>query len=149
MFREHLLLARFPKRSFLAYQASLNSNADSEPSYSFIEPMDNFFSARKFFIDKRAPKTLQFAVLNVINACSPNSILSLNEALETLTLAEEIVDAVGSDDKRSWIKIGKNLGTAKNLYGKIPRPDIDTSLQCAVRNRKCAASYISSSVYRH
>lgn len=108
--------------------------ASTLPSASdavLIEPADDFHLARKYFVGKRASTTFNLAVFRVISACSVNSDLSLDGALETLRLSEDIINALRGDDKKAWI--ASNTGRAKKLYEKILRPDIDSSLQCAVR----------------
>lgn len=95
-----------------------------------MELTDDCCPARKYFVGKKAPTTFNLAVFRVISACSANSGLGLDGALETLRLSERIISALGSDDRRAWI--AGNIGRAKKLYEKILRPDIDSSLQCAV-----------------
>ena len=108
-----------------------NSTSISSAKASSAETGNIFTPARRFFCDKKAPKSLQMAVLNVINVCSANSSLGLSEALDIMTLSEEIINAIGSHDKKSWVT--NNLPKIRNLYGKMLRKDIDTTLQYAVR----------------
>lgn len=95
-----------------------------------MEPVDEFCPARKYFVGKRATTTINLAVFRVVSACSANSDLGLDGALETLRLSKCIINALGSDDRKAWL--AGNIGRAKKLYEKILRPDIDSSLQCAV-----------------
>ena len=97
---------------------------------------DCYSPARKYFVGKRAFKTLDLTILKVINACSRNSSLSIQEAEETLTLAGQVVETLDSQDKR--IRLEKNSQMLRNLFGKILRSDIDTTLQVRVcRDLSC------------
>ena len=128
-FANLLCLAVLAKFASLPCNASAKSSMAMEDSV-LNEPVEDRFSpARKYFTGKRAQTTLNLAVLKVINACSPKSELKLNEAMETLNLSREIIDAVRSDDKQFWMS--KNQLKAKKLYEKIVRPGIHKSLQCA------------------
>lgn len=125
------VLAKFASRS--DGQTGENSPENRLPFVSdavLIDPADNFLPARKYFNGKRALTTFNLAIFRVISACSANSGLSLDGALETLRLAEGIINAFCSDDRRAWT--ANNIGRAKKLYEKILRPDIDSELRCAV-----------------
>ena len=123
------ILAKFASRS---PDWSTKNSLTSKPSNITIFPRQTNESsaARKYFIDNRAPKTFDLAVLKAINACSHNSNLRHSEALEILMLSGEIISMVSLEDRR--IRIDKNRGMIKNLHGKILRPDIDANLQSAV-----------------
>ena len=87
-------------------------------------------SAKQFFTSKRACKTLDLVVLKVILACSCSCSLPSSEITESLKISEEIVDAVGKDEKRIWIL--KNSTKVRKLHEKILRPDINIGVRCAV-----------------
>ena len=127
------VLAKFASRSPSAQTQALPRTRTLCPSGDTTpeETGAQFSHAQKYFVGKRATKTFDLAVLKAINACSSSSTLSLVEALETLTLSEEIVDALNIEDKRSRIK--KNGAMIRNLHGKLLRSDINTSLQATVR----------------
>lgn len=68
----------------------------------------------------------------VILACSRNGTLTVSEAVESLKCAEEIVDEMGSNEKKTWLL--KNGPRVKKLYEKVLRQDIAAVVQCAVRS---------------
>jgi len=125
------VLAMFASRSKERTGESIPANNLHFTSGAVLmEPTDDFSPARKYFVGKRALTTFNLAVFRVISVCSVNSDLRLDGALETLRLSQDIINALCSDDKKVWI--ANNIGRAKKLYEKILRPDIDSSLQCAV-----------------
>lgn len=87
-------------------------------------------SAKQFFTSKRACKTLDLVVLKAIMACSCSCSLPSSEIIESLKISEEIVDAVGKDEKRIWML--KNSIKIRKLHEKILRPDINIGVRCAV-----------------
>lgn len=86
--------------------------------------------AKHFFTAKRASKTLDLVVLKVILACSGGCSLASSEIIESLKISQEIVDAVGKDEKRMWMS--KNSIKCRKLHEKTLRPDIDVGVRCAV-----------------
>ena len=90
----------------------------------------NYNSAKHFFTAKRASKTLDLVVLKVILACSRSCSLSSSEIIESLRISEEIVDAIGNEEKRTWML--KNSTKSRKLHEKILRPGIDIGVRCAV-----------------
>lgn len=86
--------------------------------------------AKHFFTAKRASKTLDLVVLKVILACSGSCSLPSSEIIESLKISEEIVNAVGKDEKRIWMS--KNSIKCRKLHEKILRPEIDAGVRCAV-----------------
>ncbi|KAL9127167.1 MAG: hypothetical protein Q9217_003900 [Psora testacea] len=113
----------------LAVLAKLVSRASTDSS------SDNYilFGAQQsFFGGRRASKTLDHIVLKVILACSKNCPLAPNDAITSVELSEEIVDAIDVNERDAWIV--KNTAKTKKLCEKILRPDIETELQCAALN---------------
>ncbi len=87
-------------------------------------------AAKHFFTAKRGSKTLDLVVLKVILACSRSCSLPSSEIIESLKISEEIVDAVGKEEKRIWMT--KNGTKSRKLHEKVLRPDIDIGVRCAV-----------------
>lgn len=127
------VLAKFAARpcDALAKGLSASKGLPTMEGTILTEPFNIFSPARKFFFGVKTQKTLNLVVLKVIKAFSRNSSLKLSEALQTSSLSQEIIDAVCTDDKQCWMI--KNQAKMRNLYEKILRPEIDVSLQCAVR----------------
>ena len=111
-----------------------SDNISSPDASPLNEPISKLLgssgSAKQFFTSKRAGKTLDLVVLKAILACSCSCVLSSSEIIESLKISEEIVDAVGKEEKRTWILT--NGIKIRKLGGKILRPDIDVGIQCAV-----------------
>ncbi|KAI9785649.1 MAG: hypothetical protein M1816_008272 [Peltula sp. TS41687] len=102
--------------------AELNDN-DSHRQLDVL----NIGSIEKFFNELKGPKTIQLVVLRVISACSDSSQTSLHDALETLSLAIEIVNTVEPTIKRKWIEA--NDVTIQKLRDKISRATLPLELQ--------------------
>lgn len=100
---------------------------------------DIFLPARKFFSARRAPKTLDLAVIKAITVCSQSCQFSSREMVESLRLSGEIVDAFQSHEKCAWLS--KNIGKMKKLHEKISRPGIDLNVQCEVCRSKLGTFY--------
>ena len=132
------VLAKFASRPCHPLTEDI-SCLQSSTDTGFAKSTDGFLPSRRYFVGKRARKTFDLAVLRVINACSRNSALCPSEALETLTLSGEVIHFLDRDDKK--YRIDKNGGMIKNLYGKVLRPDIDPSLQCAVSDKNPVAYF--------
>lgn len=104
---------------------------DASPSNKLASALVvSYGSAAQFFTAKRAFKTLDLVVLKVILACSRSCSLPSSEITESLKVSEEIVDAVGKDEKRIWML--KNSIKTRKLYEKVLRPDINIGVRCAV-----------------
>ncbi|KAL6713534.1 hypothetical protein ACLMJK_008999, partial [Lecanora helva] len=88
---------------------------------------EKFGHARKYFTGKRAQKTLDVAVLKVINSCSSRGAPNLHEALEILTLARKVIEAIEFDDKQTWMSI--NQVKVQKLHEKIGRAELNRNLQ--------------------
>ena len=104
--------------------ATLSRRQDVPPSEDPYQP------ARQFFTAKRASKTLDLVVLKVILSCSRNCSLRLDEVMESLSLSQEIIDAVPCSERSSWME--RNGGKVRKLSEKILRHDIDREVECAV-----------------
>ena len=89
-------------------------------------------TARQFFAATRAGKTLDHITLKVILACSQNCPLTPDDAIESVMLSEEIVNAVESTERQTWIV--KSTTKMKKLCEKMLRPDIAPELKCAALN---------------
>ncbi len=123
----------------VASQAVMNStasdgscmpNATSSRIQDEPPSSDRYQSSRQFFTAKRASKTLDLVVLKVILSCSRSCSLRLDEVMESLSLSQEIIDAVPCSERSSWME--RNSGKVKKLSEKILRHDIDRELECAV-----------------
>jgi len=90
-----------------------------------------YHTIQQFFGQKRAPKTLDLVVLRVIFACSNSSSLSSDDALESVKLAKEIIDAMERQQKDVWIK--SNGSKVRKMFEKVLRTDICPELQSMVR----------------
>lgn len=93
---------------------------------------ERYKAAQQFFNTGRASKTLDLIVLKVIFACSGSCDLCPSDIVESLTLSEEILDAISVDEKKSWML--KNSAKGKKLYEKILRSDIKQDVQHTVRS---------------
>src|SRR5579862_7931165 len=82
-----------------------SGSADGGGTFSL---MSAFSSAQ------RAPKTIELVVFQVISACSSNSSLSGDEALENVQLATVIMDAIEPSLKDAWVKA--NGRVMRKLY---------------------------------
>ena len=85
--------------------------------------------ARQFFSTKKAPKTLDLVVLKAILVCANSSDLNHFQAVDSLKLAREIVNAIGSDEKKCWIQ--NNFSKIKKLYEKVTRQSCDHVVRIA------------------
>ena len=124
------VLARFACRPRNSAVTAQSNNVGSPAEEGGPRTADRYVSARKLFEAKRAPKTLDLAVIRAITACSESCTLSPNEISESLILSGDIVNAFGCDEKQGWA--AKNIGKVKKLHKKILRADIDPDVQCAV-----------------
>ncbi|KAH0562962.1 hypothetical protein GP486_002475 [Trichoglossum hirsutum] len=103
-------------------RSSISSvGSDSSPAEKRFGLIQGFFSAQK------ASKTIDLVVLRVISACSSNSNLSSDEALEDVQLATVIMDAVEPGLRGAWVK--SNGRTVRKLYEKVLRRGIANLLQ--------------------
>ena len=88
---------------------------------------DPYQSARQFFTAKRALKTLDLVVLRAILASSGS--MAIPQAIESLQLAVEIINAVTPSEKMMWVE--KNIAKLKKLVEKVSQPNIDHNVQLA------------------
>lgn len=98
------------------------------------ESADRFLPARKLFSSRRAPKTLDLAVIKSITACSQSCQLSTPEIVETLRLSREIVEAFDKKEKSSWL--AGNVGKTRKLCEKSLRPELGATVQCEVGRKR-------------
>ena len=85
---------------------------------------------RKYFNIRRASKTLDLVVLGVIEACSSSFSLNCCEAIESLSLAQEIVRVVTYDERVCWLK--KSGPKTRKLFEKVLRQDTKAEVRLAV-----------------
>jgi hypothetical protein len=85
----------------------------------------------EFFTGKRAPKTVQLMVLNVIYACSESSRSSAENAVESVSLAIQIISTVASAVRAEWVRGSPKV--MQKLYEKASKLDLPTELQLKVR----------------
>lgn len=102
---------------------SVNSTIRTEQPFRYN-------TIEQFFNQKRALKTLDLVVLRVIFACSNSSNLSLEDSVESLKLAREIIDAVSDEEKGLWL--GSNGPKVRKLYEKVLRVGLAQDLQSLV-----------------
>lgn len=127
------VLAKFASRPRSSLDVYIPSIPSSPVDGSLITVADRYVSARKLFEDKRAPKTLDLAVIRAITACSESCSLNATDIGESLKLSGEIVEAFDCREKQAWA--AKNGGKIKKLHRKILRTDIDPETQCEVLSR--------------
>lgn len=126
----------------LAIFAALCSNKDvrdatgdsmsSQGSQSIVEYVVDgrghiYDSARKFFNANKAHKTLELVILRASWSCSGN--LGPTDAIASLGLVKDILDAIAIEQKIEWAK--NNMSKVRKLYDKIRRPDIDHRMRIA------------------
>jgi len=106
------------------------SDATSTRNHDVSELNDRYHAARQFFTVKRASKTLDLVVLKVILSCLKICSLRRDEVMKSLKLSEEIIDAVPSGERSSWMD--RNVVKIKKLSDKILHHDLDRVTKCAV-----------------
>ena len=111
---------------------SLSPNLGSAlPSEAVLpDEVRRYDNIRKYFNARRGTKTLDLVVLRVIEACSSSFSLKCCEAVESLSLAQEIVRVVDNAERVSWLK--KNGSKTRKLFEKILRQDINVEIRLAV-----------------
>jgi len=114
---EHLLL----NNSFYVTQELLAST-QPVPSRWDANAMSEFFTG-----SGKAHKTLQLVVLRVLEACRNHAGSSLATSLETLSLANELVDAFPVDVRSSWC--AANTATVLRLQQKALNANTDACLR--------------------
>ncbi|KAI9788182.1 MAG: hypothetical protein M1835_002402 [Candelina submexicana] len=97
---------------------------------SVFEPIQQFFGP------KRAPKTMQLVMLRVIYTCSGSGTLTSVEALESVRLAKEIMDAIEPSVRDAWLQ--SNGPLARKMNDKVLRSAIAPDL------RLMALDFVSS-----
>lgn len=119
-------------------------DATSTRNQDVSESNDRYHAARQFFTAKRASKTLDLVVLKVILSCSKVCSLRRDEVMESLKLSEEIVDAVSSGERSSWMD--RNAAKVKKLSDKILHHDLDGDTQCAVGSVDWSVTALADSI---
>ena len=94
------------------------------------DPSSRYRTIQQFFNQKRAMKTLDLVVLRVIFACSDSSNLSLEDSVESLQLANEIIGAIDIEEKGHWLR--DNGPKIRKLYEKVLRVGLARELQSLV-----------------
>ncbi|KAL9021841.1 MAG: hypothetical protein Q9185_000968 [Variospora sp. 1 TL-2023] len=69
------------------------------------------------YLSKRAAKTLDLVVLKIIFVCSKSCTLTASEVIESLRLSQEIINAIDTADRRSWMVNDK--GKLRKLVEKV------------------------------
>jgi len=105
-------------------------DATSTRNHDVSELNDRYHAARQFFTAKRASKTLDLVVLKVILSCSKICSLRRDEVMESLKLSEEIIDAIPSGERSSWMD--RNVVKIKKLSNKVLHHDLDRVTKCVV-----------------
>ncbi|KAK0509858.1 hypothetical protein JMJ35_007252 [Cladonia borealis] len=126
------VLAKFASRPCNPSDLQMPNIQSSPIDRNSMAVADRYVSARKLFEDKRAPKTLDLAVIRAITACSESCALSATDIAESLKLSGEIVEAFDCREKQAWV--AKNGGKVKKLHQKILRTDIAPEIQCQALN---------------
>lgn len=141
------ILANLATREITSSTASdglTSPDATSTRNQDVSESNDRYHPARQFFTAKRASKTLDLVVLKVILSCSKTCSLRRDEVMESLKLSEEIVDAVSSDERSSWID--RNAAKVKKLSDKILQHDLDRDTKCAVGSVEWSVTVLADSI---
>lgn len=128
------IFARFLPGPSPVYRTSEtpSPNLDAAPSSVAVLPNEarRYDKIRKYFNARRASKTLDLVVLRVVEACSSSFSLKCCEAVESLSLAQEIVRVVDNAERVSWLK---NSGPmTRKLFEKVLRQDINLEVRLAV-----------------
>lgn len=111
--------------------AEISSHEPSPASNTIrTEKTSRYYTIEQFFNQKRAVKTLDLVVLRVIFACSNSSNLSLEDSVESLKLAKEIIGAINVEEKDQWLN--SNGPKVRKLYEKVLRVDLTGDLQSLV-----------------
>ncbi|KAI9715876.1 MAG: hypothetical protein M1812_005696 [Candelaria pacifica] len=100
------------------------SSPESGPS---AENQPRFEPIRQFFTPKKAPKILNLVVLRVVYACSGSGNLTSAEALESVKLAKEIVDAVEPNLRDAWLQ--SNAALTRKMNEKVLKSSIAPDLR--------------------
>lgn len=108
-------------------------NLDVAPPSEAVLPdqVCRYDNIRKYFSTRRASKTLDLVVLRVVEACSSSFSQNRCEAVESLSLAQEIVRVVDNAERVSWLK--KSGPMTRKLFEKVLRQDINLEVRLAVR----------------
>lgn len=116
------------------YRASESPSPDLDtapPSEAVLsDQVRRYDNIRKYFNTRRASKTLDLVVLRVVEACSSSFSQNCCEAIESLSLAQEIVRVVDNAERVSWLK--KSGPMTKKLFEKVLRIDINVEVRLAV-----------------
>ncbi len=111
--------------------ASAGRKAVDSPLTSCTGSLHSSGLIEEFFTGKRAPKTIQLMVLNVIYACSESSRSSNEDAIESVSLAIQIISTVDSAVRVEWVRSSPKV--MQKLYEKASKPGLPTELQLKVR----------------
>ncbi|KAK5163369.1 uncharacterized protein LTR77_010742 [Saxophila tyrrhenica] len=84
-------------------------------------------AVRQFFQDTKAQKTLQLIVLRAMWACTSTTDLQLDERLESLKLANEIIEAVPIESRLTWRKTNALL--VRKLEEKAAADGLEPALR--------------------
>lgn len=103
---------------------SLSDGSHPQQHPAAVESIDQFFNGSK------AGKTIQLVVLRVILACSESNQAAISDALETVSLATEILDTVEAPIRSRWVE--SSHATLQKLYEKMRRTGLPTELQFRV-----------------
>ncbi|KAL8833370.1 MAG: hypothetical protein Q9176_008016 [Flavoplaca citrina] len=113
-------------------------------------PAASRYEARKYFVSKRASKTLDFTVLRMIYLCSENRKLSIPDIVESLELSNVILKAVNETDRAIWI--GKHQAIISKLVEKVISYNHSPEILCMaalVLVESFAISIATSTSLRH
>ena len=90
---------------------------------------DIYQPARQFFGSKKACKTLDLVILRAIQSCSSASKVGPAQAIESLRLAREILQAVERTEKILWVQ--RSAAKIRKLYDKARHSEVDLGVQFA------------------
>ena len=111
-----------------AYRTSKDSITASDGEN--MTDIDALTPACRFFSTMKASKTLDLVAMKAILLCSRSCVLKSTLISARLRICAEIVEAVQSSERSSWII--KNSAMSKKLCEKILRPDLEREVQDAV-----------------
>jgi uncharacterized protein YsxB (DUF464 family) len=84
-------------------------------------------AVKQFFYESKAQRTMQLLALRAMWACAASSVELLDERLESIKLANEIISAVPSDIRETWRK--SNAMLVRKLEEKIQTSTLDAQLR--------------------
>ena len=131
-----LCLAIFAKLSTIAFplkdHAWSSDGPDSSVGSDSSNQDDKFRIARKYFIkgaSDKVSKIMDLVILHAVQACKPTP--DPTQAAERLKISADILNAIESEERNSWVQKKKSAPTILKLYSELMRPHISREVQIA------------------